>query len=295
METREAAPSNFLIKINSFSLLGSCGMDKYETKKFIAGDYKWKLIIYPCGDKNVGKDGDYVSVYLAMADTSSLVANTDVNVVFTIFLYNQISNNYLHSLGITRRFHAIKSEWGISKFISKKVLSDPSHGYLVDDNCVFGAEVFVVRKEAAVIERLSLKNVVTPYKRNWKIPNFSKLGDIWKSEEFNVGRHKWNVHLYPKGYGDASGRSVSVYLYHIGSERVQSSITICIKNQVYDNEHKKLTITQWFPASDRLSKNSACGWSSFIELANTSDPKKGFIVYDCCLLDVEISVHAVSH
>ncbi|EYU40990.1 hypothetical protein MIMGU_mgv1a018104mg [Erythranthe guttata] len=269
METREAAPSNFLIKINSFSLLGSCGMDKYETKKFIAGDYKWKLIIYPCGDKNVGKDGDYVSVYLAMADTSSLVANTDVNVVFTIFLYNQISNNYLHSLGITRRFHAIKSEWGISKFISKKVLSDPSHGYLVDDNCVFGAEVFVVRKEAAVIERLSLKNVVTPYKRNWKIPNFSKLGDIWKSEEFNVGRHKWNVHLYPKGYGDASGRSVSVYLYHI--------------------------VTQWFPASDRLSKNSACGWSSFIELANTSDPKKGFIVYDCCLLDVEISVHAVSH
>ncbi|EYU41000.1 hypothetical protein MIMGU_mgv1a026528mg, partial [Erythranthe guttata] len=98
---------------------------------------------------------------------------------------------------ITRRFQAMKSEWGISKFISKKFMSDPSNGYLVDDNCVLGAEVFV--------------NVVTPYKRNWKIPNFSKLGKVWNSEQFSAGGHKYGkINLYPKGNGEATGRSVFI-------------------------------------------------------------------------------------
>ncbi|EYU25598.1 hypothetical protein MIMGU_mgv1a023520mg [Erythranthe guttata] len=85
-----------------------------------------------------------------MADTSSLPANWEVNVFFNIFLYNQISGNYLSSPGRTRCFLETMHEWGISKFISKKILSDPSNGYLVNDNIVFGAEVFVVKKDAVI-------------------------------------------------------------------------------------------------------------------------------------------------
>ncbi|XP_012851649.1 PREDICTED: ubiquitin carboxyl-terminal hydrolase 12-like [Erythranthe guttata] len=161
METREASPAHLLVKIESFSLLGTCSIDEYETREFVAEDYKWRLIIY-----FNGKNCEYVSVSLAMADTSSLPANWEVNVVFNIFLYNQISGNYLSSPGRTRCFLETKSEWGISKFISKKILSDPSNGYLVNDNIVFGAEVFVVKKDA-IIECVSLNNINIHYKHDF--------------------------------------------------------------------------------------------------------------------------------
>ncbi|EYU41019.1 hypothetical protein MIMGU_mgv1a021157mg, partial [Erythranthe guttata] len=213
METREATPAHFLIKIESFSLLEKCGIDKYETKVFAAGEYNWRLIIYPNGDNTVGEDCDYVSVHLAMADTSSILpANFEVNVVFSIFLFDQISDNYLPSLGITRRFHGMKSEWGFSKFISKEILLDPSNGYLVDDKCVFGAEVFVIKKEA-VTECLYLKDVDIPYKHDFKISNFSKLQAAWESEKISAGDQDWYYIFIIKGNGKGAGRSVSIFLH----------------------------------------------------------------------------------
>ncbi|EYU41022.1 hypothetical protein MIMGU_mgv1a024200mg [Erythranthe guttata] len=128
-----------------------------------------KLIIYPNGDNIVGKDSGYVSVYLAIADTSSLPTNWEVNVVFNIFLFNQISANYLCSLGRTRCFQPMKSEWGFSKFISKKIMSEPSNGYLVDDNCVFGVEVFLVKREADVTQCYYLRDFGIPFKLTDKL------------------------------------------------------------------------------------------------------------------------------
>ncbi|KAL8048891.1 hypothetical protein ABFX02_07G096500 [Erythranthe guttata] len=270
METRDASPSHFFIKFESFY---KSGIDKYETKEFAAGEYK-------C----VGLNNDYISVYLAMADTNSLPANWEVNAVFSICLLNHNSGNYLSSLGRTRRFQGVKSEWGFPKFISKKVMSDPSNGYLYGDSCVLGAEVFVVKREP-VIEYVCLKNFDVPHKREWKIQNFSKLGDEWKSGEFSVGGHKWKICLYPKGYGEETGRYVSIFLQTLGSENVKASFTICIKNQLNDLKHQKKTCTDiLFTASE-----DDWGSKSFIELATINDPKMGFIVNDCCVLDVEIS------
>ncbi|EYU41007.1 hypothetical protein MIMGU_mgv1a018766mg, partial [Erythranthe guttata] len=276
-ETREASPANFLIKIESFY---KCGIHKYETKEFAAGEYKWRLIIYPNGDDNiVGKE--YISVYLAMVDTSSLPANWEVNAVFSIFLLNHNSGNYLSSLGRTRRFQGVKSEWGFPNFISKKIMSDPSNGYLFRDSCVFGAEVFVIKREA-VIEYLCLKNFDIPYKRDWLISNFSKLEDVWESNEFSAGGHKWKIRLNPK----ANGRKhVAIFLHNVGSEIVKASFTICIKDQLNDSEHEKQTTTNhWF-----TSTSPNWGWPTFMEIATMNDPKKGFIVNDSCLLHIEIS------
>ncbi|KAL8048895.1 hypothetical protein ABFX02_07G096800 [Erythranthe guttata] len=279
METREAPPAHFLIKIESFSLLGTFGIDKYETREFVAGDYKWKLIIYPNGDNIVEKDSGHVSVYLAIADTSSLPKNWEVNATFSIFLYNHIS-------GRTRRFQGMKSKWGFSKFISKESLTDPSNGYVVYDNpCVFGAEVFVVKKEA-VTEYLFVKDIYIPFKRDWKIPNFSELGDqLWESGEFVAGGHKWTVGLYPKGYRKGAGSHVSIFLRNLGSERVQACYTLCIKNQVSNQHIKEITTDLFYTAPPTNSQ----GWSKFIELATINDPEKGYIVDDTCLLHVEIS------
>ncbi|EYU25572.1 hypothetical protein MIMGU_mgv1a018526mg [Erythranthe guttata] len=109
-----------------------------------------------------------------MADTCSLPANWEVNVVFNIFLYNQISGNYLSSPGRTRCFLETKSEW------------DPSNGYLVNDNIVFDAEVFVVKKDA-IIECVSLNNINIHYKHDFMISDFSKLNERFFSEQFIAG------------------------------------------------------------------------------------------------------------
>ncbi|KAL6566800.1 hypothetical protein OROMI_015204 [Orobanche minor] len=245
METRDASPAHLLIKIESFSLLDECGVDKYETRDFSAGNYKWRLIIYPNGD-GTGKDGEHVSAYLAIANTNSLPRNWEVNAVFSIFLLNQISGKYLYTLGWTRRFFGMKTEWGFPKFISKKTLIDPSIGYIFNDSCVFGAEVLVHENKAdTVIECVSLKNVSTPYKRDWEISNFSELKDLWTSEEFTVQGFKWKMTLYPNGNGDQTGRNLSIYLMFAGScnnktgERVKLSYTICMKNQIASNKHHK--------------------------------------------------------
>ncbi|XP_012847542.1 PREDICTED: MATH domain and coiled-coil domain-containing protein At1g31390-like [Erythranthe guttata] len=92
LETRDASPAHFLTKIESFSLFSHYGIDKYETREFEAGDYKWRLIIYPNGDEYENKE--YISVYLAVAESSSLPVDWEINAIFTIFIYNQILNKY---------------------------------------------------------------------------------------------------------------------------------------------------------------------------------------------------------
>ncbi|KAL3641557.1 hypothetical protein CASFOL_012372 [Castilleja foliolosa] len=213
METREASPAHFLIKIDSFSLLQKRGIDKLETREFKSGEYNWRLVIYPNGHGTGKGDQGYVSVYLALVDTNDLPSNWEVNAVFSIFLFDHISDNYLHSIGRARRFHAIKQEWGFMKFISKKDLIDPSNGYLIDDLCVFGAEVFV-NENKAVIECMSLKSVNNyQYEREFKVSNFSTLKENWVSEEFTVGGHTWKIVAHPNGCGGQIGRSLSCKSY----------------------------------------------------------------------------------
>ncbi|KAG8363023.1 hypothetical protein BUALT_BualtUnG0012900 [Buddleja alternifolia] len=286
METSEVSPSHVLFRIESFSMLDKYGTEKYESGEFMADHYKWKLIVFPTGNKN-GK-GDYISVYLAMTNTSSLASNWEVNAVFSIFLFNQISCNYLVTKGITRRFLSMKSEWGFSKFISKKIFTDPSNGYIVDDNCVFGAEVFSV-KNKLVVDRLSMLKVITPYTRVWKISKFSTLKDHWTSENFIVADHNWYMLLYPKGHKEEVGRSVSIYLSYVGpNPKVMANFSICLRNQI-NSQHCKKRASHWF------SPSTYWGFPKFLSLVDMDDTGEGFIVNDCCILEIEISVQAIAH
>lgn len=74
--------------------------------------------------------------------------------------------------------------------ISKKRFREAGNGILLNDECVFGAEVFVIKKQR-VIENVCVLAGTDPYKREWEIPNFSKLGKVWRSEEFSTGGYKW--------------------------------------------------------------------------------------------------------
>ncbi|KAJ0502677.1 putative ubiquitinyl hydrolase 1 [Helianthus annuus] len=150
-----------------------------------------KLVIHPNGNKSK-KAGEFLSVYLTITDTASLTPGWEVYATFRIFLLNQNNDNYLKvedERTNGRRFYRLRTEWGFDQFISIKELGDSNNGYLLGDNCVFGAEVFV-RKERSKgkIELLSLVKDAVSYKRTRKINNYSKVdADCENFNMFNGG------------------------------------------------------------------------------------------------------------
>ena len=91
-----------------------------------------------------------------------------------------------------RRFHTLKTEWGIAKFIDLDTFNDPSNGYLIDDTCVFGAEVFIV-KTTNKEDCLSAIHEPATLLYNWKFDNFSSVDqdELHTSEPFVAGNYKW--------------------------------------------------------------------------------------------------------
>ncbi|XP_059654607.1 ubiquitin C-terminal hydrolase 12-like [Cornus florida] len=153
---RDISPADYIFKIESFSvLLGA--LEKYESKVFKAGGYEWKLSLYPGGNKNRDVK-DHVSLYLQLANTTKFRGDWEVNVKFTLFVFDHICDKYLatEDVGQVRRFHSMKTEWGFDQFLSLDAFNNRSNGYLVNDCCVFGAEVFVI-KYAGKGECLSMK------------------------------------------------------------------------------------------------------------------------------------------
>ncbi|XP_059653035.1 ubiquitin C-terminal hydrolase 12-like isoform X2 [Cornus florida] len=150
---RDVQPSHFIFKIESFSLLLETKTENYESDVFEAGGYNWKLSLYPNGNsKRNGKD--HISLYLVIDNPS---CGLEVNVNFKLFVYDHIHDMYLtiEDAEPVKRFHFSKTECGFDKFLSHEDFQNPWNGYLVDDNCVFGAEVFVM-KYPGKVECLSM-------------------------------------------------------------------------------------------------------------------------------------------
>lgn len=83
--------------------------------------------------------------------------------------------------------------WGVAKFIDLKTFKNPLNGYVVDDSCVFGAEVYIV-KNTFKGERLSMMTDPPIYKYTWKVKNFSALASkTYESASF--GCYNWCVYL----------------------------------------------------------------------------------------------------
>ncbi|KAK6784894.1 hypothetical protein RDI58_018349 [Solanum bulbocastanum] len=288
VEVRDASPGHYLLKIESFSLLSESGIDKFESNEFEAAGHKWKMIIYPDGNTHENGSG-HISVYLAISGTTSLPSNWEVNAICTFFLFNQLRDNYLSLRGKMRHFQPIKSIWGLPKFLSHNTFKEASNGYLVDDKCVLGAEIFIVQRQAFG-ECLSMVKSTDSFKREWKICNFSKLGENWLSEEFTVGGYKWKLWLYPKGNANNKGCDISIFLKSVDAkdfdhhEKVKVNCSINLKDQT-NGGYKKLSYCIWFSTTTQ-----AWGFPGFMPLTQLCDQKKGYLVNDCIAVGVELKV-----
>ncbi|KAJ8573981.1 hypothetical protein K7X08_010492 [Anisodus acutangulus] len=200
----ETPPNHYTLIIQSLSLLKKNNIEKYPSPYFEAGGYKWKLVFHPNGNKNKNKAGKHVSVYLMMAKATSLApAGWEVHAVFRLFLLDQNNDNDLvlqdTSTEKGRRFHAMKVEWGFDRFMSQEAFNNPENGYIVDDTCVLGAEVYVCQEKfRGRGDCLSMVKDPISYKHAWQIDKFSALiADCEDSKTFMEGEHKWYNHSLP--------------------------------------------------------------------------------------------------
>jgi hypothetical protein len=98
--------------------------------------------------------------------------------------------------GEIRRFHDVKTEWGFNKFLSLDSFNCHCNGYLVNDCCVFGAEVFV-HDRSGKREFLSMIKDPPNGVMTWKLENFSALNKAaYYSQVFAIGDLKWYFYYW---------------------------------------------------------------------------------------------------
>lgn len=292
---RDVRPAHYTLKIESFSLLSQiledAGVQNYESDIFEAGGFKWKLSLYPRGDKERNGEG-YISLYLVIAETNSLPLGWEVNVDFKLFVFDQIRDQYMTIQGTNgkvRRFHRTKTEWGFSQLVSLGSFNDVANGYLIQDMCVFGAEVSVVNDTGRGECLTLLKGVGTTH--TWKIDNVSSLGDkIHYSEVFTIDERKWKLVLYPKGTSEAKDKYLSLFLkLHDENTfppewRTYAKRTLRIVNQKC-GLHVEFTGTKCYSGS-----SPGWGWRNFLPLTDLCDASKGFLVNNTIIFQAEVKV-----
>ncbi|KAK8918564.1 Ubiquitin carboxyl-terminal hydrolase 13 [Platanthera zijinensis] len=133
----DLSTTRFTWMIENFSRLTA---KKLYSDVFTVGGYKWRILIFPKGN-NV----DHLSMYLDVADSTTLPYGWSRNAQFSLAVRNQIQSEFTIRKDTQHQFNSRESDWGFTSFMPLGDLYDPSRGFLVNDTCVIGAEVVIRR------------------------------------------------------------------------------------------------------------------------------------------------------
>ncbi|XP_050211202.1 uncharacterized protein LOC126661399 [Mercurialis annua] len=292
---RSLPPTDYIFKIENFSLLSDSLAECFRSADFGVGGYKWKLSVSPGGNKEKKGHG-YVSLYLVLSESNKFTFNQEVNVNFKLFVYDHIRDNYWTVQDTdekVRRFQGIKREWGFDKLVSVSDFEDESNGYLKDDCCIFGAEIFVI-ENCSKGECLSMVKNPANNMYTWKIQNFSELDKQYctESEKFAIGGSKWSIDVHPKGDSRAKGKSLSIFLrlnddatFEHG-RKLYAEFILRVRNQ-FEGKHHEMEGKYEF-----VSKRG-WGFVDYMSLNDLNDKSKGFIHDNTLIVEVEFQVMTV--
>ncbi|XP_031120532.1 probable inactive serine/threonine-protein kinase fnkC [Ipomoea triloba] len=288
---REIAPSHYMLRVDSFSKLTTMllkgGLHYFKSKSFDASGYKWNFLVYPSGDLKTNSMG-HISVLVCIEDTTSLPKSWAKYADLKFFIYDQVRQKYsIFQVGGASNlpdFHSLKTELGISNLVSRAVFDDAANGYLVDDKCVFGVEVFLLDSKFAE-ERFNMF-VEVDKTFTWKISNYSKLGsEVHNSYEFPAASFKWLLSLYPLGNGKSRGKHLSLFLKLLVDEKITCPkllvhFILRVRNQKSEKHREYPCCYSFVPGS-----SESWGWPTFMRLNELRNLSNGFMVDDCIIIE----------
>ncbi|XP_055960090.1 uncharacterized protein LOC130014956 [Mercurialis annua] len=265
----------------------------FHSADFEAGSYKEVMCV---SWRKQEKNGDgYISLYLVLSKSNQLTFNQEVNVTFKLFIYDYIRDKYCNVQDDkARRFCGIRREWGFDKLVSLIDFKDESNGYLMDDCCIFGAEVLVIQNGSKG-ECLSMVKTPANNTCTWKIEKFSELDSSpTKSKVFSIGGSKWSIFVYPKGETRVKGKSLSIFLKledHASFQhgrKLYAEFMFTVRNQLSEKHHQLNGLTHQFDSSKQT-----WGFLSFLSLNDLNDKSKGFVHDNTLVVEVEIRAMTV--
>ncbi|KAM7266988.1 hypothetical protein ACFE04_009154 [Oxalis oulophora] len=284
---RLPAPLHFIWKIESYSTLLESKWEKVESGTFEVDGRKWKLTFYPNGDLHHEGEG-YISLYLSLLDTEELPLCSDLFLKFQFLVYDQVNYKYLVIQDVHEvcRFQRMKTEWGFAQLLPLGVFKKPSNGYLFDDSCIFGVDIFVV-KGATRGDTLSVVKPPTSDKSySFKIKKFSFIDKAVYSDVFTINDMKWKLAIYPKGSDQKAKDNVSLYL-RLDSKLPDhnSKVYVKYKLRLIDQVHAKhLERKVDYGFHNKLG----FGYPRFALQKDVHDASKGYLVKDTIIVEVEI-------
>ncbi|KAF5814428.1 putative ubiquitinyl hydrolase 1 [Helianthus annuus] len=228
----------------------------------------------------------YTCVLLAIIRTYTCVHRIYILKIYK--LYVMLIYVFIDAKGHMTRFHEDETTWGFDKLISLESFMEGKNGYLFDDSCVFGAEVFEVPEFTQVDRCLSLKKPPATI-HSWTINKVSAVTeDEVHSEVFKVGKVKWKLSLFPKGLNSVKDTHLSIFLnIHYTAAfpndwNVYAKFKIRVKSQATENDIEKET-NNWFSNSVDSS-----GFPTIMTLSQLNDSENGFLLNDNLTVEVEI-------
>ncbi|XP_050373372.1 ubiquitin C-terminal hydrolase 12-like [Argentina anserina] len=187
----------------------------------------------------------------------------------------------------------MSGEVGFDKLVSLTDFTDASNGCLMDDKCVFGAEVYVCNgRRVPRADCLSIRKTTSKkYKHTWKINFFSNLTDNYYTKQFTAGGRDWKILLYHEGTGNGNGTHISLYfgLADPKSFPDGTKLSTNFSLRILDQVHGRHYTSSW-QKTLLSSSRSALGWPRLIGLDDFRREDKWCLKSDTCFLEAELTI-----
>ncbi|XP_058742654.1 MATH domain and coiled-coil domain-containing protein At3g58340-like [Vicia villosa] len=128
----------FTWKVENFSFLEA----EVYSESFVRCGYQWRISLFPRGNKLI-KEDDNLSIYLEALQTSNMSEGWNRDVIFRLSVFNQLNTNMTITKESSNEFNASEDSLGFESFMTFAELHDPKRGFIVNDACIVGGEVFV--------------------------------------------------------------------------------------------------------------------------------------------------------
>ncbi|XP_004306450.1 PREDICTED: MATH domain and coiled-coil domain-containing protein At3g58370-like [Fragaria vesca subsp. vesca] len=140
----DLASGTFTWKINEFSTL----INKCYSDVFVIGGFKWRVSLFPKGNKAENS----ISIFLDVADALTLPSGWTRYAGFSFTLVNQLDRKSSKTEDTEHVFNAKENDWGFTTFMPLSEIHDLTESYLVNDICIVEAKVSVRKGDIKILD-----------------------------------------------------------------------------------------------------------------------------------------------